>query len=208
MNIRSYRTIPESEFLARLKRTRLRGHGQPYLYENASLEILEAVDPARLAPAQRYVLREDCATVESLYRAFLERSVDLFALRGALFFVPEGQEEEIPFTPPIVEESLEPDGRRPLLINDGIHRVYTAKKLGLPINVALIRQVPPEYPYYALALQNGWDEVEELDVLPDNYLKKTYRDPEGYKALFRDFNEVFPGVQKQRKQSNPKHLTA
>jgi hypothetical protein len=208
MKIRSYRSIPESEFLSRLRRTRLRGHGQPYLYENASLEILEAVDPARLAPAQRYVLRADCATVEALHRAFLEESIDIFALQGAIFFTPKGQDEEIPCTPPIVEESLEPDGRRLLLINDGIHRVYAAKKLGLPINIALVRQVPPEYPYYALALTNGWDDVEELDELPDNYLKKTYRDPEGYKSLFRDFNEVFPGVQKQRKQSNPKHLTA
>jgi hypothetical protein len=43
-------------------------------------------------------------------------------------------------------------------------------------------------------------------VLPDNYVKKVYRDPQNYKALFRDFNEHFPGVQKRRKRSNPAHL--
>jgi hypothetical protein len=44
--------------------------------------------------------------------------------------------------------------------------------------------------------------------LPDVYVKKAYRDKDNYKALFRDFNEVFPGVQKQRKRSNPGHLKA
>lgn len=69
--------------------------------------------------------------------------------------------------------------------------------------MALVRNVPPEYPYYAYALEKGWGEVEELDELPDNYLKKAYRDPRNYKALFRNFNELFPGIQKQRKKSNP-----
>jgi hypothetical protein len=42
--------------------------------------------------------------------------------------------------------------------------------------------------------------------LPDGHQKKEYRQPANYKALFRDFNAVFPGVQKQRKQSNPGHI--
>jgi hypothetical protein len=32
--------------------------------------------------------------------------------------------------------------------------------------------------------------------------------PGEYKALFREFNAVFPGVQKDRKKSNPAHLRA
>jgi hypothetical protein len=50
--------------------------------------------------------------------------------------------------------------------------------------------------------------VAELEDLPDEFQKKEYRLPDNYKALFRDFNAVFPGVQKQRKQSNPIHLHA
>ena len=46
----------------------------------------------------------------------------------------------------------------------------------------------------------------ELEELPDSFQKKAYRVPGNYKALFRDFNAVFPGVQAERKQSNPAHL--
>jgi hypothetical protein len=40
------------------------------------------------------------------------------------------------------------------------------------------------------------------------FQKKEYRDPQNYKALFRQFNELFPGVQKDRVKSNPAHLRA
>ena len=76
------------------------------------------------------------------------------------------------------------------------------------INVVLARNVPPEYPYYAYALSDGWAHVEELEELREGYQKKEYRNPENYKALFRDFNEIFEGVQKQRPRSNPAHLKA
>jgi hypothetical protein len=95
-----------------------------------------------------------------------------------------------------------------LLINDGIHRVFAARELGLPIATVIARGVPAEYPYYALALPRGWDDVTQLDELPDGFQKKEYRRPEGYKALFRDFNALFPGVQKERRKTNPAHLRA
>ena len=104
--------------------------------------------------------------------------------------------------------SAEPDGRMVPLINDGMHRVFAARQLGKLINIVLVRNVPPEYPYYAYAMEHGWQDVEVLHELPDSYVKKQYRDPSNYKALFRDFNELFPGVQKQRKRSNPAFLTA
>jgi hypothetical protein len=108
----------------------------------------------------------------------------------------------------MIEESIEADGRKVLLINDGIHRVYAARKRGRPLNVVLARNVPPEYPYYAHALPDGWAQVEELAELSEGYQKKAYRNPDNYKALFRDFNEIFEGVQKQRPKTNPDHLKA
>ena len=95
-----------------------------------------------------------------------------------------------------------------VLINDGIHRVYAARKRGRKINVVLARNVPSEYPYYAYALEDGWAQVRELAELQEGYQKKEYRNPENYKALFRDFNAVFEGVQKQRPLTNPAHLKA
>ena len=103
---------------------------------------------------------------------------------------------------------LAPTGKKILLINDGIHRVYAARKRGRKLNVVLARNVPAEYPYYAYALPQGWAQVDELAELQEGYQKKEYRNPESYKALFRDFNEIFEGVQKQRPRSNPAHLKA
>jgi hypothetical protein len=207
MRILKYETFSEQELLDRLKRTRLRGHGQPEIYATAALELAPA-DPASLTPAQRYVLLPDLNSILSLYEQFERAGIDIFALRGGLLFWRDEEEGPIPLIPPVIEESLEPGGRRVLLINDGIHRVYCAKKLGKPINVVIARGVPAEYPYYAYALVQGWDEVTELAELPDGFQKKEYRDPLNYKALFRDFNAVLPGVQKQRKRSNPEHLRA
>jgi hypothetical protein len=216
MKIQRYEFLAEEELLNRLKRTRLRGDGRgerPEVYRNATLEIYEQADPDLLAPAQRYVLADGIARIMDLREALAEMGVDIFGLRGGILFWPdEGSSdsagEAIPIIPPVVEESTEPGGRKVLLINDGIHRVYAARKLGRRINVVLARNVPAEYPYYAYALEDGWAGVAELADLQDGYQKKEYRNPQNYKALFRDFNEVFYGVQKQRKQTNPMFLKA
>ncbi|MBF0212853.1 MAG: hypothetical protein HQM00_04710 [Magnetococcales bacterium] len=214
MKITRIETIPEAELLRRFATTRLRGHGQPLIYERARLELVRQVDPATLYPAQRYVLREDHQRLRDLYRLFQGRGIDIFNLEGGLFFwladpsSPDGEEGPIPLMPPVVELSLEPDGRMIPLINDGMHRVYTAMRLGVGINIVRVHDVPREYPYYAFALEKGWQDVTELDELPDTFVKKFYRDPVQYKALFRDFNAVFEGIQKQRKQTNPASLQA
>jgi hypothetical protein len=211
MQITKYALLSEADLLSRLKRTRLRGFDRAEVYRDAMLEIMEA-DPQALTPAQRYVLREGVQAILDVADAFDPLGIDIFALRGALLFWPEGSDPDndppIPFLPPVIEESIEPDGARVLLINDGIHRVYAARKRGRKINVVLARNVPAEYPYYAYALPRGWDQVDELQELQEGYQKKEYRNPENYKALFRDFNEIFEGVQKQRPRSNPAHLKA
>ena len=203
--------LTEADLLNRLKRTRLRGFDRAEVYRDATLEVIET-DPEALTPAQRYVLAEGVETILNLVDAFASVDIDLFALRGGLLFWPEGSDPDhdapIPFLPPVIEESVEPDGRTVLLINDGIHRVYAARKRGRKINVVLARNVPPQYPYYAYALPEGWARVEELDELREGYQKKEYRNPENYKALFRDFNEIFEGVQKQRPRTNPANLKA
>lgn len=214
MKITRIETIDEGELLARFATTRLKGHGQPLIYGNARLELVRGVDPATLYPAQRYVLKQDHQRLHDLYHLFRMRGIDIFNLDGGLFFwladpeAPQGEEGPIPLMPPVVELSHEPDGRVLPLINDGMHRVYTAMRLGVPINIVLAHDVPREYPYYAFALENGWKDVVELEELPENFVKKSYRDPEQYKALFRDFNAVFEGIQKQRKQTNPASLRA
>src|ERR1700730_17674135 len=211
MQISKYDLLTEADLLSRLKRTRLRGFDRAEVYRDATLEIVES-DPERMTPAQRYVLQEGVQAILDVADAFEPRGIDIFALRGALLFWPEGSDPDhdapIPFLPPVIEESVERDGRTLVLISDGIHRVYAARKRGGKINVVLARNVPPQYPYYAYALEDGWAHVEELDELREGYQKKEYRNPENYKALFRDFNEIFEGVQKQRPRTNPANLKA
>jgi hypothetical protein len=205
MKILRYEMMAEQTLLARLKKTQLKGYGQPYIYAHSHLEIREQVDPNSLIPAQKYVLESDFLTIEGLYKTFLQESIDIFALKGGILFWIEdetGQEEgPIPLIPPIIEESIEPDGQKVWLINDGMHRVYTSRKLEKLINIIFVQNVPQEYPYYAYPLKNGWSDVIEIKEIPDNFLKKEYRNKDNYKALFRNFNEILPGVQKQRKKT-------
>jgi hypothetical protein len=206
VEILSTEPFGRSELLSALRRTRLRDGAE--LYANAALEVSRATDPDELAPAQRYVLTPTVAKVLELRDSLLSDGIDIFALDGGVWVrTSDDPDERIPVIPPVVEESKESDGRTVLVIADGIHRVYAARAVGAPISVVTVRDVPAEHPYYAYALARGWDEVHALDELPDGFQKKEYRRPENYKSLFRDYNAIFPGVQKQRKMSNPAFLT-
>lgn len=199
--------IGRAELLAALRTTRLRD-GAP-LYADARLALSPAVDPDVLAPAQRYVLAPGIEKIIELRTALLDAGVDIFALDGGVWVrTSDDPGERVPVIPPVVEESLERDGRTVMVIADGIHRVYAARAVGSPIAVVTVHGVPAEHPYYADALVDGWAGVRELTELPDGFQKKSYRRPGNYKSLFRDYNAVFPGVQKQRKRSNPAFLTA
>jgi len=196
------------ELLGALRETRLQGFDGAKVYADATLELVTS-DTDELAPAQRYLLRANVAKILELREALLTHGVDVFALDGGIWVrTGDSPEERIPVVPPVVEESREPDGRTVWIVNDGIHRVFAARSLGLPITTVRVAGVPAEYPYYAFALPGGWADLTEMDELPDGFQKKEYRQPDGYKALFREFNDVFPGVQKERKDSNPGHLRA
>lgn len=212
MKIRQFSILTEAELLARLKTVRLKGFGGPEVYKKATLELVRQVDTDTLTPPQKYVLSGGVQTILDLAEAFKEYKIDVFSLTGAILFwtreMDPQQENPIPLLPPVVEESIEPDGRLVKLVNDGMHRVFAARKVGCRINIVLAASVPPEFPYYAYALKGGWAEVEEIPELTDGYKKKEYRNPDNYKALFRDFNAVFEGVQKDRKKTNPAELKA
>jgi hypothetical protein len=209
LEIISVRRFGCRELLESLRNTPLKDRHEVHPYAGAKLELVGGVDSDDLAPAQRYILTPRIRKLLELRTALLVHEIDLFALEGGVYVrTADRPDERIPIIPPFVEESREPDGREVLLINDGLHRVSAARSLGLPISVVRARGVPRELPYYALSLRGGWSEVAELDALPDDYQKKEYRLPDNYKALFRDFNAVFPGIQEQRKRSNPAHLRA
>jgi hypothetical protein len=205
MRILECQRFSEAELLNRLAGVRLRGHGQAPIYREATLTLAEAINTDDLHPAQTYVLKAGVARTLALREALLAHSqVDIFQLRGGLMVrTGDHPDELIPVIPPVIEESREANGETILLINDGMHRIYSARSLGLPIRVIIARGVPGQFPYYAFPLQHGWADVCEVDVIPDTFEKKAYRQPDDHKALFRDFNAVFPGV--QAKRVTPKH---
>ncbi len=203
LHVLTVEPIPREDLLGGLRETRLFGFGRARPYARATLELAPAVDTSGLAPAQRYVLRGGVAKILELRAALLKHGVDVFALdSGVRVRTSEAPGRLVPVIPPIVEESVEPDGRTVLIINDGIHRVFAARSLGLPITTVIARDVPPEYPYYALPLARGWGDVAELDELPDDFEKKAYRIPGDDTVLYRDFNERFPGVQRFIRATN------
>lgn len=207
LEVTSVEQFGEAELLARLRQTRLRGFDGVYLYEHARLELVHECDPDSLAPPQRYVLAGRVRMILDLRAALLARGVDVFALDGGVWIRTTAEPAvRVPVIPPVIEESREPDGRMALIISDGMHRVYAARSLGLPISVVVARDVPAQYPYYAYALDDGWSGVRELVELPAVFQKKEYRVPTNYKALFRLYDDVFPGVQERRKQTNPSTL--
>ena len=204
MQVLSVEPIAAADLLAGLQRVPLRdGVARPYATARLALEV---VDTDTLAPAQNYVLASGVERVLRLREALEPFDVDPFALLGGVWLTTSAG--RVPLLPPVVEESLEPDGTTALLVADGLHRVSAARSTGLPLTVVLVRGVDAGMPYYAFPLVEGWDGVEVLDALPEGRQKKAYRQPQSYKALFRDFNAVFPGVQEQRAQTNPAHLRA
>jgi hypothetical protein len=208
MNIIHYQQIGADELVSRLKKVPLRGFGNPMAYEGASLALVKDFNTDLLVPPQRYVMTGGVQTILDLADSFEEKGIDVFSLSGAIFFWLEGMDPEkdpcIPFLPPIVEESCNRENVPLLLINDGMHRVSAARKRDRRINIILATNV--KYPYYAYPFEGGWNNIKEFDELPDEFLKKDYRNPVGYKDLFRQFNVVFPGIQEQRKQSNPDYI--
>lgn len=115
-----------------------------------------------------------------------------------------------PILPPIVEHSTEwvkddtnkitPHITTPQLINlinDGMHRCFAARWSGYRINCVYV--VGAALPYYAFPLERKWMGVSMVDEAPPSGdERKNYREPDDHKALFRDFNALFPGVQTKR----------
>ncbi len=191
MHITRVESFGRDELFAALRRVSL--HERPFSlpYARADLTLLEACSTDDLVPAQRYVKRSELTKIARLRAALAEHDVDLFALRGYVrFWTPDGPADGMDLLPPVVECSREPAGPCVKLINDGMHRVYSARAARRPITVVYVAGVPDETPYYAFPNPRGWDGVEEIEEISEEYAKKHYRF-EPHRSLYRDFNTAF-----------------
>lgn len=173
------------------------------IYKDAFIS-LEKINTDFLTPPQRYILRDNIKNKLELKFTLEKRiQLNLFNIDGYIEFINNDlysiyYGKTFTLLPPIIEESIEENGKVFNIINDGMHRIYLARLLGIIPKVVFIRGIPKEYPYYAYPLRNGWDDVIEIDSIQPNYIKKLHR-IEDNKRLYRNFDSVFINCSTPRK---------
>ncbi len=209
MNIIEAQAIYQPELIERIRQTRLKGHRQLPIYENADITV-ETIDPDDVWPAQNYVLSPQLDIIDRLNTAMLHQlHTDVRMSEHGYLAVIDGYVDRVPIIPPIIELSTHADGSECYVIADGLHRVYMSRDDCERINCIVVRNIDPAWPYYAFPEPRQWGGVEVIESLEGiTRMKKRYRDLDNYKALFRMYNNVFPGVQEQRVKSNPASVTA
>ena len=192
MKITRIEKFSEKELIEKLKNVTMLKAPQTKVYTN-TLISLEKLRPEFLAPPQNYILKQELKKVRELKWILEKHDINIFELKGFLRISVDSVEEPVDLLPPIIEESIESDGSLHLIINDGMHRVYMALREWVIPEVALIRGIPKNLPYYAFPVPGGWNSVEEREDLPPDYLKKWHRISD-YHSLYRNFNSAFKNV--------------
>lgn len=184
--------FPIEDLTERLRRVTMLKRPEIYVYEGAAIS-LEEMTLDCLHPAQRYVLVQELNKVRQLKWELARFGYDLFRLDGYVKLWLAGEEHPIDLLPPVVEESIERNGRVVNIINDGMHRLYVAYLEWVSPQVIFIRGVPKDLPYYAFPHPAQWQGIDLVESLPEGYLKKWHR-IQDYKTLYRNFNSAFEHV--------------
>jgi len=178
------------ELCEKLRNVTLRGSTIPP-YLNSFIRI-ETFNPRNLSPCQRYALLPELKKIEELrWEILREYGQDILQLNG--YLKCHYPDKTIDILPPVCEEYVTPWGELKAIINDGLHRVFLAYQMGIPVNVAYIRGVHPGYPYYAHMNPKGFDDIELIEEIPENYVKK-FHVAKNHKELFRNFSSKFENV--------------
>jgi hypothetical protein len=204
MRILDVEEVGWDEVETRLRDVRLVQDERVAPYENARIELRREVEADCMDPAQRYALEPVLAQVGALVDALAVAGHDLFALEGGLLV----RTDEEPSTqrwviPPILERGAFRDGTPALILADGIHRAFVARRRRRRMTAIVVDDVAPEVPYYAWPEPDAWAAVEVKPSLEPGYQKKDYLREDGYQALYRDYDAAFPGVQPPRPQTHP-----
>ncbi len=210
MTIKLVRKIPWSELEANVRSVPLNkpaADGSPILvYRDARISLRE-LDSQEVNPTSFYLLRSGLAMQEKLQRELAqEYGIDSLHLDGAVEI--ENEKGEIwTLTPPIIEvtpRNVQYQAKEgeisysdvvPIqiaIINDGLHRVATARKQGRTFNGIFISGADPNFPFYAHP--NGWDRITEMDAVPKTKPEKKFYSREDCYALYRNFGVLGCGA--------------
>ncbi len=136
----------------------------PKPYEYAEISQIK-VDPSKVVPTAKYVLRSNLTTIEELDKELLKEGINIFDLHGVIEI-----DDNNYMCPPILEIWNEPPYNSKPVIVDGAHRLHTAIKKGVEVNCVVISgKISSMLPVLPLA---GWHEVFEQDVVPKD--KRNY----------------------------------
>ena len=182
----------EGELIEGLRNVTLLERPTVRIYKDACIS-LEKIAVECLYPAQRYVLVRELLKVRRLRWELSRLGYDMFELNGYLRLWLRGNDKPVDLLPPIVEESIEQNGHVVHIINDGMHRIYLAYREWIIPQVVFIRGIPKNLPYYAYPNPGRWSEIELIEEIPENYIKKWHRIP-AHHTLYRNFNSAFENV--------------
>jgi hypothetical protein len=132
------------------------------------------LNPNRLKPTARYVLKNNVERSASLHLALLSAfALSPFDLAGLVMLEIEGN--PISLAPPLVEVLHDDpwhDSLPELGILDGLHRIYAARRLGTEhVRCLIIDGVTIPLP----VLPVSWTDVLEYTTTPADHLKRDYR---------------------------------
>jgi len=192
INILNYET--KDRLISKLHKVTMLNDNKYLVYKNAYITI-ETLDPNCLFPCQYYILKDELNKIIKLQEAL----PDVFSLTGYYEFETSNTIGTITLLPPIIEESIEEDGKIYSLINDGMHRIYLALLQKRKISVVYIRGALK--PYYAYPLFNGWNDVKVVNEINKGFIKKIHRITDN-KKLYRNFDSVFTNCSKPRGLGN------
>jgi hypothetical protein len=196
LHIQEARHHPAGELIERLRGVTMLKDREARPYAKARISLVE-MRVEDILPTQRYVLLERLLSLRGLFEGLARWDADPLALTGFTEFFVRGADEPFTLLPPVVEVQRERDGSLNPIVNDGMHRLFIARLSWRNPVVALIEDVPAEYPYSAHPIPGPqpWDKVEILPGggIPESFLKKWHRQKDN-KRLYRDFNSAFKNV--------------
>lgn len=188
MKITKITMYPQEELIHRLREVTLTD-GVTKPYANCNIIITTPLSFSDYEYAQNYVLRSDYKKICELSSTLLHE-FHLSLLNCGTLWEISTEEGAFPYIPPIVEVS-----GSEWILADGMHRMKSFQNnFNHPPYVVVIYD--PSVPYYACSNGLSLKEIPIVETRPE--VRKIYRDPDNYKALFRDYNSQFPGIQRDR----------
>lgn len=197
MHITLEKIIPIEQAFARLRYAPLDAAGDKTIlvFEDASIRLCD-FRPQELNPMSCYVLRRNLELQREL-RTWLLQQHNIDTLQLSSLLALRTDEGIIGMAPPIVEIYEElimvyvrmgdrlppPRAVKIPIIQDGIHRMWLGRELGIPVRTVTIEGALREHLPYAYP--NSWHEVQIYESPPE--MKKHYRRMKPY-SFMRPFH--------------------